>query len=331
MKSTLWYVARSAEIFVGLVYLVAAVLKAQDINLFIGQILAYQVFTSPGPLVAVALGTLAVETFLGGAMVLGLRWRPLVLGLGVAVLIFFSLLIVYAWQVHGLKDCGCFGAISFTPPQAIGKNVVLIGLTALAWYGLVRRAGGAATSRWHGARLGVPIAAAVIACVVAIPQLGSTGARAPGTGHGAEAASPEGAAPHRSDGPFAAFTVTNSFGETLDLGRGEYLVALLSMTCDHCMESVPQLNAYLSESALPPLVALCLEPEAGSLDQFASMTSPMFPMHSIGKDMLAWSRICPGVPPRLSYVRDGVELTAWTDTMPDFQTLVDGIAAAAPE
>ena len=328
MMDTTRYMGRGAEILVGLVYLVAAFLKAQDINLFIGQILAYQIFVTPDALTLVAFSTVALEAFVGLSLVLGSPWRRTVLALSAAMLIFFSAIIAYAWQVHGLKDCGCFGSVSFTPLQAIGKNVVLLFLNGVAWYALVHRDVSPALGR-RGIRTALPAALALVLCGMAAPQLGSPGAPqapVPPT----DAAAPAAAAQPVGGAVFSGYEFTTEYGESFNLGEGEFLVALLSMTCDHCMASVPQINAYMAESALPPVVALCLEPVEGSMEEFQALSAPMFPMYSIGNNMLEWARICPGTPPRLSFVRSGAVLATWNEEMPDYQTLVGALSEREP-
>lgn len=220
-----------------------------------------------------------------------------------------------------------------TPPQAIAKNLVFMALTALAWYGLVGRGDAVAHLEYPRARKLAPPVLALLLCISVIPQLGGTvdtdndvpvvaGDPTPPVGEapGSEAA-----------GPFAEYRIVPEFGDTMDLGQGEYLVALLSMTCEHCMATVPELNAFTYEGTLPPVVALCLEPEVGSLKEFQGMTGPEFPMHSLGNNMLAWAKLCSGPPPQLCYVRDGVALKVWKDVMPTLDELVASIAAAGTE
>ena len=317
------YAARGAEILVGLVYLAAAVLKAQNINLFIKQILAYQVFTSALSLQTVAFVTLALETFLGLSMVLGSPWRKGVLAVSAAVLVFFTGLIAYAWQVHGLKDCGCLGAVSSTPPQAIAKNMALLALTGIAWYGLILKGDAAIGMRYRAGRMALPLLLAVGLCTAIVPQINASG------NGGKPVDTKGGGGDTQPPGVFSGYQITTDFGD-FDLSKGEYLVVLLSMTCEHCMASVPQINEYTAESALPQVVALCLEPEEGSMDVFQGMTGPVFPMHSIGDNMLQWSKICEGLPPRLCFVRDGVVITAWNEEMPDYETLLEAVRGTTP-
>lgn len=316
-------VARAAEIIVGVTYLVAAVLKAWNFNGFLPQIHAYQIVESNASLLVVAFVALALETGLGVCLVLGTPWRRLVFGLSTAMLVFFTGVILYAWQVNGLEDCGCFGDVKVTPPQAIGKNVVLIGLTALAWYGLVThpavRVGRAAL------RGAAALVLALASCLAVIPQLGFT------TSKGGGPEPPATAGPDaRTPGPFAAYTVESEYGEVYELGEGEYLVALLSMTCDHCMESVPQLNEFMFDATLPPLVAICLEPEAGSMEEFRMLTQPQFPMLSLGDKSLKFFPLLESAasPPRLVFVRDGASVVSWDEEMPDYDSLMGALAEA---
>lgn len=316
---------RVAEVTVGLAYLTAAVLKAQNFNLFIGQILAYQIFSSTSALTTVAFVTLALETFLGLSMVLGSPWRKTVLATGMAMLVFFTAVILYAWQVHNLKDCGCFGKVSMTPPQAIGKNLVFMALTALAWYGLVHRRDEGGLMVFSRARRAVPLLAGLVLCLLVIPQLGGT-VSTPGVPAAVDGQTPGDETPATGTGVFSGFRFVSTYGETIELSRGEFLVALLSMTCDHCMATVPELNAFTAETTLPRLVAVCLEPEEGSLADFEGMTGPLFPMHSMGNNMLAWAKVCSGPPPQLLYVRDGAVLHTWKDTMPSYDSLLSVVS-----
>lgn len=315
----------------GLAYLAAAGLKAWNFNLFIGQILAYQIFSSTGALTAVAFVTLALETFLGLSMVLGSPWRKGVLVTGMAMLLFFTALIVYAWQVHNLKDCGCFGKVSMTPPQAILKNIVFMALTALAWYGLVKDEAALPTAFLRLRRMG-PVALSLALCVGVVPQLGGNVRIEGGTTQSApESSLPEGAVsvPAPAEAVFSEYRIVPDYGDAIDLAHGEYLVALLSMTCEHCMGEVPQINEYTNQDTLPQVVAICLEPEEGSMRNFQDLTGPLFPMHSVGNNMLAWAKICSGVPPQLCLVRDGVVVRSWKDKMPPPEELVAALGAGS--
>ena len=133
--------------------------------------------------------------------------------------------------------------------------------------------------------------------------------------------------PRLSQGAFARYVVTMEDGVALSLGDGEYLVALLSMSCDHCMASVPRLNEYVGLFPEIPVVALCWEPAEGAMAEFAAQSGPMFPMHSLGDDFLEFSELIGSAPPRLSFVRDGVAVKSWDDSMPEVEELAAAVEA----
>ena len=111
----------------------------------------------------------------------------------------------------------------------------------------------------------------------------------------------------------------------MPLAQGEYLVAMLSMSCEHCMASVAQLNEYVGPFQDIPVVALCWEPTEGAMAEFTAMSGPLFPMHSLGDNFMEFAELIGSAPPRLSYVRDGVALRSWDDTMPDVESLIAAI------
>ncbi len=125
--------------------------------------------------------------------------------------------------------------------------------------------------------------------------------------------------------PFSGYTVVTDSGESIALEHGDYLVAMLSMSCEHCMASVAQLNEYVGLFPEIPVVALCWEPSEGAMSEFAAMSGPLFPMHSLGDNFLEFAELIGSAPPRLSYVRDGVAVRSWDDTMPNVESLIAAI------
>lgn len=329
MATWITRLARPLEMLLGAYFIWTALLKAQDIQLFAGQIYAYQVVHARAGLIAVALSTVTLEAFLGSALLLGARLRYIPHVLVQCMLLFFTGLIIYAWQVHNITDCGCFGSIKVTPQQGIAKNLLTMAVAALAWYGLTRPQATpeAPMRRVAGLRALVPLSTAVAVFLYAAAGLQDAKADAHPPAAPAVA---DGAAelPVAAPAPFARFTVTAETGETFALGQGEYLVAMLSMTCEHCMATVPALNDLAVGGALPPLVALCFEPEEGDLENFRLQTGAQFPMHSLGDNFLTFSEFIGKEPPRLSFVRDGRAVQSWDGEPPAYDALVAALAAA---
>ncbi len=330
-------VTRVVEIVLGAVFLLAAVLKALDANLFVHQIYLYGVFEDLTMLGLVAVVTLFIETVLGVAMVLGLRLKGAVPASVLALLLFFTVLIVYAWP----EDCGCFGSVKMGPEVSIAKNLVMMVAACLILYGSRAR-----VDRFLLPSIAVSLVAGLAAAGYAYPQVFQASVQAK-PGAVVEAPQPEAAvaqtmptesAPAEATpppaiaappGPYAGYILETEFGETLDIGQGEYLVATLSMTCEHCMEAVPTLNDLMLDPAMPRVVAFALESEPDAMLQFMSMTGATFPMLNFGNNFLEFSKFMGTAPPRVAFVRDGRVVQQWDKDIPDAATIREAVLAAA--
>lgn len=330
MTGAVRIIARIAEIAMGLFFVFAALLKVQNPQLFVIQIHEYQVITNKDLLGPLALFFLTLEMTLGLCMLAGLRLRGLVPALVAGLLVFFTGLIAYAWAFHGLKDCGCLGEVPMGPGASILKNIGLMMAGAFAWWVLLR-APAAEIRPWDKLILclGTGIMTLSVAYLDLYQKPADEPEPKPADATATVAESPaEPPAGEAADRPYAQFQIDNGLGETYDLGKGLYLVASLSATCDHCMASVPTLNEYvMREDVLPPLVGICYEPEAGSLAEFQGVTSAAFPLHSLGDDFIAFVKFMDQEPPRLAIVRDGAALRTWDVDMPP----VDEVIAAVEE
>jgi uncharacterized membrane protein YphA (DoxX/SURF4 family) len=315
--------ARPIEIFLGVVFLAAAITKVMDANAFLGQMYRYEIMESREILAFGSLLTIFIETGIGAALLFGYRQYFLSFWAMHAMLVFFSVLVYIYWP----EECGCFGAyISMGPPSTIGKNVVMLVMGFAAMYGFMQR-GEEAPRKGQFLRLAASCVVGVIFMGCAYPQVFSERARPQvatnkpgGEVAPADTDSPEPAQKAETEvaepGPFAGYEASDAFGETHDLGSGTYLVALLSMTCDHCKASVPDLNNLALVPSHPPMVSLGYEPQEGTLDEFVAETAPVFPITGIGNSFLEFSQLIDKEPPRLALIRDGHVLKAWDEHMP---------------
>jgi len=121
--------ARAGEFLLGALFLSAAVLKLANVPLFASQILSYGVISSPQLVVFTAYLVLPLEVILGVAMLAALRVQGYVFLASIAMLVFFSGLVWYAWP----ENCGCFGPIKMGPEETLTKNVIMFALAALGW------------------------------------------------------------------------------------------------------------------------------------------------------------------------------------------------------
>jgi len=134
----------------------------------------------------------------------------------------------------------------------------------------------------------------------------------------------------KEKGTFSQF-VFEIDGEEYDLGRGEYFVAVLSMTCDHCVASVPEINALAETPGFPQVVALCYEEEKGSMDTFQAETDANFPMYSLISSVRTFFDLIGQEPPRFYLVRDGRAVKFWDTAVPsaeDVSAARNGAAGA---
>lgn len=318
MKTFLSKAARPIEILLGLVFLGGALLKSglmiegSNMDLFARQISGYGIFEARPMLESAALFALTIEMLLGAALLLALRRSMLSLAVMQTLLLGFTGLILYGWIFHDLEDCGCLGAIKMTPPVSIGKNIILMALGALAWVGFARQ--GEAARKWP--------TAAVPRTLVALLVTAATVLYA----HNDLQQVAEALQKAQQAGPYTKYVFVTEEG-SFDLGKGEHIVAVLNMDCEHCIAAVPDINDLAADPNLPEVVALCYEPTAGSMDTFRAFASPEFPMHSMGDNIDEFMLLLEGVPPQISFVKDGQQIRFWEGRAPTIAELTEAIAA----
>ena len=313
--------ARPLEILLGLYFLWGALLKGLDPNAFTAQIRAYGVLDDPQAFGLTALITLSLECALGLAMLLGLRLFNLILLCVAALLMGFTALIAYAWSCEGLSDCGCLGGVKIAPPEAIAKNFIMLFMVVIILRGKELKVAMPNSSGGEAAKLLLALLLAGAAFAYTYPQVFQHTPQQQSTTVPDESTAPT--------GKFATIQFEAETGEPFDLSQGEYIVAMLSMTCDHCMATVPTLTEYTLNPDLPKLVALCLEPAPGDFDNFKAMTQAEFPMHNMGDSIITFGEFIGSAPPRISLVRDGVELHYWDDEAPSQEELLEVVATAS--
>ncbi|HNY86965.1 MAG TPA: hypothetical protein PKL54_00085 [Candidatus Hydrogenedentes bacterium] len=303
--------ARIIEAVVGLYYLAGALPKVADINRFSVQMSAYHVIEDRQLLPVFGCVTIFAEFAVGMALVLGLRLRGLTYAVYHGMLVVFSALIVYAWTFHGLEDCGCFPLIAMTPQVSLMKNLVLVLLGAYS--GWVLSGPGSALRRppLCGPGMLPRFAVALTVSVLATAYAWATVDRLD-TGTGGEG---------EATGPFAAFQIETPEG-VFDLGKGVYLVPIMSMTCEECMAKVPGINDLMQVPGMPPVVALCFEEEAGEMEKFQNDTLPLFPMHSLIGRPLVYYSLRGEDSFRLSLVSGGRAVAVWDGKLPTLDELM---------
>ena len=235
-------VARGLESVIGVVLLLAGLLKTYEPNTFMQQIGEYGIVTAPALVKGLAWTLIAVECALGAALIAGV-WRRLAIPAAAGLLLIFIGAVGWAWRTGAIENCGCFGSwAKRTPAQAMTEDVLMLVAVASAWF-LYR----GEPVRFRRVRLGA--VTAILLAGLTMTMIASNSARQsndPLVRLQAQTKQPS---------PFDNLKVE---GLPLKLDEGNRLVALIDTGCTHCQASVPALNqAAALKDKLPPLVALC--------------------------------------------------------------------------
>lgn len=301
---------RLFEIFLGLLFIISAILKIVEINRFCIQIYAYGVITQKELLPWIATITILIEISLGLLFLLSYPYRKLTLGFNLILLIIFTVLITYGWLFNNLKDCGCFGKIEMGPVESIIKNLVLILITLFCMFGL--KPAEIKINIKHILRFYLPlfivIGITLFFCIYQLQQ--------------------EQLSTRNSSS--AETSVYSSMdieidGKKYDLSKGQYLIALLSFGCEHCVDEAPKINKYMFLSELPPVVVLCLEESQEEKEDFLNKVQPQFPIYSLGNKARLFFSLIGKEPPRLVYLKDGKIIKYWDYDLPTTEELLKEI------
>jgi hypothetical protein len=286
-------VHRFLAVAVGLVLLIAGLLKAIDLELFIRQIKDYGIIHHRLVLVVSAWGLIILECGLGVALII--LYRPgVTLPLSGLLFLVFAGATGYAWLTGATEHCGCYGPwLQFTPGHALVENLIFLTATAISWKGQhYVQASQTPTKAW----------AVTIACLCGlvlpmafgIPTLSINRVQ--------------------SNEPLIG-PIQIHGSEDLDLNQGVYLIVLMGTDCLHCQEAVPDLNMLAERPDLPPIIALCTSEEADCIE-FVEEFQPIFPIGHISEDLF-WRLLADGDMPRTILLENGRIKRVWDKMVPD--------------
>lgn len=135
------YVIGVVRIFVGVLFIISGFIKLNDP---VGFSFKLEEYFSPGVLnmpffepyaLTISLVVVIFEVLLGVFLILGIL-RKFTLWSLLLMIVFFTFLTFYSAYFNKVTDCGCFGdAIKLTPWESFSKDVVLLVLILLLFYG----------------------------------------------------------------------------------------------------------------------------------------------------------------------------------------------------
>ncbi len=280
---------------VGLILLIAGLVKAMDMELFIRQMRDYGIISQHVLLALSAWGVIALESALGIGLLI--FYRPkMTLALTSLLWITFLGATIWAWLTGATEECGCFGAwVEYSPGQAVMENLILLVATllALAWY----RDSGRRQSR------------AKAWCVAIAFLIGATLPLAFGF-----------PLSRISESPWRTIEIELSKLQIrgpneVDLSRGSHLIILMDTDCEHCKEALPEIDALAEATELPSVTALCPNAESART-RFIREFQPTFPLVQI-EESLFFRLLGIGDVPRTILLRDMQVQGVWDRHVPD--------------
>lgn len=305
-------ILRVLEIALGILFLTSAILKVIEINRFCVQIYAYGVISQKEILPWIATLTILIEISLGLLFLFSFPFRRLTMTINLLLLLIFTLLILYAWIFNNLKDCGCFGKIEMGPLESIIKNIILIIISIVCFLGVQPIDGKVERKRIY-IKFYFPLSILIIlTSFFCYQQLQAEKIVIKNT-------------EDNNISPYSKMEVEID-GKVYNLGQGEYLIALLSFGCDHCVEEAPKINDYMLINGMPKIIALCLEESSEEKEEFINIVQPLFPIYSIGNKVRLFLSLIGKEPPRLVYLKQGKIVKYWDYDLPNPDEIIEFIS-----
>jgi len=272
------------QIFLAVTFLFSAYTKAIAPGFF--EVLLEQQGLVPNRLYGAwaTRAIIALEVWLGLGLLFSVFIRAL-LRISFGLLVAFSVHLCYLIIIGETGNCGCFGEmISMSPLASLGKNVVLLGVNGFL---LRYKYKGNKKSGWIWALLPALFAAAVFVWPISTE-------------------------PDEVVAKFPAFEETSE----IDFTTGEYLVAVLNLSCEHCQEAAQELAELQRNGVdLPKVVALFFEEGDTTVKQFNAKTNADFPYQMI--DVNTFFDLIGSAPPRVYWIKAGEVNQFWDEDIAD--------------
>lgn len=278
---------------IGIILITAAVLKAYDIELFIREIRDYDIITNRLMLILGAWGLIITEFILGTSLLIYYRPRIAVPLTGLLFAVFLGA-ISWAMVTGVTEDCGCFGSwVKRSPGGAIIEDLVMVAVLILSWPG--RSYPMADRSRIKPFIIVISLIAGIMLPITfGAPVKELLGGQA-------------GVAVKED-----LFTVQGL--KDIDLKNGSFIFVLIGTDCQHCRDSVEELNAMAGKTDLPKVIALSADEEDQRVS-FVEELKAVFPVSGITEDDF-YRLLGKGLTPRTILVRRQHVIKTWDEKIP---------------
>ena len=218
------------KVLLGLMFIVSAVLKIIDMDKFEIYVYSYHFFSLNFSFL-VARAAIIVELVLGIGLVSNCFHKLMWWG-SMAMLVGYTLLLIYAQIIGRTDSCHCFGEfLPFNPWQSIIKNLVLMGLFALVY----KVKGRSFKGQWV-ALLGVAIASTVGVFLVSPP----------------DNYTPNYHSGKNLNEDLFSEMLSNPPMDSLRLWEGKQVVCLFSTSCKYCQLAAQKFSLMQQYYGFPP-------------------------------------------------------------------------------
>ncbi|MFA6234478.1 MAG: MauE/DoxX family redox-associated membrane protein [Bacteroidota bacterium] len=297
----LFLTARLLEILVGLVFLIAALMKALDPIAFQQQIAAYGIFPSLSMIAAWTF--IIIEVALAAGLIVNLFPRVVPL-LTMAMLVFFIGITWYGMSIGLGENCGCFGNLVHRGPEQVIIEDALMAIGLL--FSVVVLWSHQETRRTL--RIGVVMTAAVLAAAV--------------TGLSPMLPVDDFVTQLRPGSHFTAWPVDGLYGK--DLNKGTHVVFLFAAQSDRIGSDVEKMNMIAQHEGVKSAVGLIID-GTEHLTTLMFEYAAAFPLAAIEP---RFARPLYRALPRVFILRDGVVTHTWSD-LPTPGAVVQALKSAA--
>jgi hypothetical protein len=306
---------RTAQILMGVIFLIAGLPKTWDPGLFYWDVVPYTFLFGLDEATSrlIARGALSlgpIECIIGVAMLMNWR-RAIIYPIATALMAGFTVLVTLAWLNGYDESCGCFGSLLERSAEgAIVEDVLMLVLLVFGW------------ASGRGTETTVRESGTIMTVVTFVLLIG-----------GAVQVS---AARERIDDSDLTVGVSLSdvsiSDEEVDLGSGDRVIVIMTPTCARCRRAVPKLNSLSRIDGTPEIVGLThYQQDEEELTAMREKLKPEFPILTLTKKdfmRLAWGH---GVP-RVALLNEGVVTRVWeAHAFPNAEDLISSSSSEASE